>query len=145
MSHGGTVDKYIGDAIMAFWGAPIEMNNHAEQACLAALECQQRLSKLALKWEQKKKPVFKVRIGINTGEVVVGNIGSIQRLSYTVMGDAVNLASRLENLNKEYGTNVIIGHATLKELSNNFAYRFLDIVVVQRQNRESSHLRIGSS
>lgn len=131
LKHGGTVDKYIGDAIMAFWGAPIQVDDHADQACFAALKCQQRLAKLALKWEQEKKPIFAIRVGINTGEVVVGNIGSIQRLSYTVMGDAVNLASRLENLNKEYGTKIIIGQATLKELSNEFAYRFLDIVVVK--------------
>jgi len=131
VAHGGTVDKYIGDAIMAFWGAPIEMGDHANKACLAALACQQRARQLALKWASEGKPIFKMRVGINTGEIVVGNIGSTQRLSYTVLGDAVNLASRLEGLNKQYNTSVLIGQNTLEELPADFAFRLIDIVVVK--------------
>ncbi|HRI50085.1 MAG TPA: adenylate/guanylate cyclase domain-containing protein [Pseudomonadota bacterium] len=129
--HGGTVDKFIGDAIMAFWGAPGDMADHGKNACLAALGCQKALKELAVKWEREGKMVFRTRIGINTGEMVVGNIGSDQRLSYTVIGDAVNLASRLEGLNKAYGTHVIISQATLDELPDDFAYRLLDVVLVQ--------------
>ncbi len=129
--HGGTVDKFIGDAIMAFWGAPGDMADHAKNACLAALDCQKALKELARKWEREGKLAFRTRIGINTGEMVVGNIGSDQRLSYTVIGDAVNLASRLEGLNKAYGTHVIISQATLDELPDDFAYRLLDVVLVQ--------------
>ena len=129
--HGGTVDKFIGDAIMAFWGAPGDMADHGKNACLAALGCQKALKDLAIKWEREGKMVFRTRIGINTGEMVVGNIGSDQRLSYTVIGDAVNLASRLEGLNKAYGTHVIISQSTLDELPDDFAYRLLDVVLVQ--------------
>jgi class 3 adenylate cyclase len=131
LKHGGTVDKYIGDSIMAFWGAPNEMNHHATQACLAAIECNNRLRTLSKEWASQGRPVFKTRIGLNTGDVVVGNIGSDQRLSYTAMGDPVNLASRLEGLNKEYATSIIISQSVLNELPDEFVYRLLDIVVVK--------------
>lgn len=131
VSHDGTVDKYIGDSIMAFWGAPVDIENSDEKACLAALECQTRLKELESKWIAEGKPALKTRIGIHTGDMIVGNIGSTQRLSYTVMGDAVNLASRLEGLNKEYGTNTIISQSTLVNLPDEFSYRLLDIVVVK--------------
>lgn len=131
IDHGGTIDKYIGDAIMAFWGAPIEVKDHANQACLAALDCQKKVKQLAIKWAAEGKPIFNVRIGINTGEIIVGNLGSSHRLSYTVMGDAVNLTNRLEGLNKEYNTHILIGQATLNELPDDYAYRLVDIVVVK--------------
>ena len=131
IQHGGTVDKFIGDVLMAFWGAPRDMQDHAKQACLAALGCQRAVAELGRKWEREGKMVFKTRTGINTGEMVVGNIGSEQRLSYTVIGDAVNLASRLEGLNKAYGTHVIISQTTLNDLPDDFAYRLLDVVLVQ--------------
>jgi adenylate cyclase len=100
LTTGGTVDKYIGDAIMAFWGAPVELPDHALAACTAAVRNQKILLELRARWTREGKPPFQARIGINTGEVVVGNIGSAQRLNYTVIGDEVNLASRLEGLNK---------------------------------------------
>jgi len=131
LKHGGTVDKYIGDSIMAFWGAPNEMSDHATRACLAAIECKTRLRELAKKWESEGRPVFNTRIGLNTGDVIVGNIGSNHRLSYTAMGDPVNLASRLESLNKEYATGIIISQSVLNELPEEFIYRLLDIVVVK--------------
>lgn len=131
LRHGGTVDKYIGDSIMAFWGAPNETPHHATQACLAAIECNHRLKVLSKEWASQGRPVLKTRIGLNTGDVVVGNIGSDQRLSYTAMGDPVNLASRLEGLNKEYATSIIISQSVLNELPDEFVYRLLDIVVVK--------------
>ena len=131
LRHGGTVDKYIGDSIMAFWGAPNKTLDHATQACLAAIECNTRLKILAKEWTSQGRPGFKARIGLNTGDVVVGNIGSDQRLSYTAMGDPVNLASRLEGLNKEYSTSIIISQTVLNELPDEFIYRLLDIVVVK--------------
>jgi len=131
LKHGGTVDKYIGDSIMAFWGAPNKIHDHATQACLAAIECNTRLKILAKEWTSQGRPAFKARIGLNTGDVVVGNIGSDQRLSYTAMGDPVNLASRLEGLNKEYSTSIIISQSVLNELPDEFIYRLLDIVVVK--------------
>jgi len=131
LKHGGTVDKYIGDSIMAFWGAPNEVSDHANRACIAAIECNNRLKELAKKWESEGRPVLHTRIGLNTGDVIVGNIGSKQRLSYTAIGDPVNLASRLESLNKEYNTAIIISQSVLSELPNEYVYRLLDIVVVK--------------
>jgi adenylate cyclase len=126
----GTVDKFIGDSIMAFWGAPTPNPDHASSACRAALLCQERLGHLREKWKQEGKPLFFQRIGIYTGEVIVGNIGSETRMNYTVIGDAANIASRLEGLNKYYGTQIIIGHSTCELLKEEFILRPLDLVSV---------------
>jgi adenylate cyclase len=131
LATGGTVDKYIGDAIMAFWGAPLENSGHALAACTAAVRNQQALRQLRDKWRAEGKPPFSARIGINTGEVVVGNIGSASRLNYTVIGDAVNLASRLEGLNKYYGTAVLIADSTYQEARAGIVARPLDWVSVK--------------
>ncbi len=127
----GTVDKYIGDAVMAFWGAPQKVENHAYYAARAALRCQKRLSELETKWQAEGKPVFRARIGLNTGDIIVGNMGSAERLNYTVIGDAVNLASRLEGINKYYGTRIIIGETTQQLIADTFATRLLDFVAVK--------------
>ncbi|TAK03459.1 MAG: adenylate/guanylate cyclase domain-containing protein [Candidatus Manganitrophaceae bacterium] len=111
-AHRGCLDKYIGDAIMAFWGAPVDDPHHAEQACRAALEMAEVLKRLQEKWRSEGKPILEIGIGINTGEMVIGNIGSERRMDYTVIGDHVNLASRLEGLNKEFGTRILISRAT---------------------------------
>ena len=126
----GTVDKFIGDSIMAFWGAPTPNPDHASSACLAALLCQERLGHLREKWKQEGKPLFFQRIGIYTGEVIVGNIGSESRMNYTVIGDAANIASRLEGLSKYYGTQIIIGQSTRELLKEEFIVRPLDLVSV---------------
>ena len=112
----GTLDKYIGDAVMAFFGAPVDNPAHALHCCEAALQMMAQLSRLREKWriEDPSIPEVDIGIGINSGPVVVGNMGSLQRFNYTVMGDNVNLASRLEGLNKEYGTHVLISEATLQ-------------------------------
>jgi adenylate cyclase len=126
----GTVDKFIGDSIMAFWGAPMPNPDHAPSACRAALLCQERLEQLREKWKQEGKPLFFQRIGIYTGEVIVGNIGSESRMNYTVIGDTVNIASRLEGLNKHYGTAIIIGQNTCELVKEEFIVRPLDLVSV---------------
>lgn len=114
LKHNGTIDKYIGDCIMAFWNAPLEDRDHASHACLAALDMQ----KLILEWnhtyvkENPLLPVLKIGIGINTGTACVGNMGSEQRFDYTVLGDHVNLASRLESLSKNYGVTTVLGENT---------------------------------
>lgn len=131
MDHQGTVDKYIGDAIMAFWNAPLEIKDHAKVACQATLKIFQRVGELEKKWRAEGKPVFRTRIGINTGDVVVGNMGSEQRLNYTVIGDPVNLASRLESLNKYYGSNIIISQFTHEKCADAFEVRTLDYVLVK--------------
>ncbi|MCX7343546.1 MAG: adenylate/guanylate cyclase domain-containing protein, partial [Proteobacteria bacterium] len=129
--HNGTVDKYIGDAIMAFWGAPHADANHSVHCCVSALLCQRRLLDLNRKWIYEKKPQLLTRIGIHTGEAIVGNIGSSERMNYTILGDSVNLAARLEGTNKLYGTNIIVSDATVKHLHDHAVVRPLDIVAVK--------------
>ncbi|MFA4901345.1 MAG: adenylate/guanylate cyclase domain-containing protein [Desulfobaccales bacterium] len=129
--HKGTVDKYIGDGILAFWGAPVPDDNHALHACDAALFCQAKLKELNRKWASAGKSPLATRIGISSGETVVGNVGSSERINYTVMGDNVNLASRLEGVNKLYGTKIIVSRATYEAMAGEFWFRPLDIVAVK--------------
>ncbi|MBA4249057.1 MAG: hypothetical protein C0440_00485 [Candidatus Pelagibacter sp.] len=131
MSENGTIDKFIGDAIMAFWGAPQSDAKQALHACQAALFCQRRLIDLNRQWTYEKKPIFETRIGLHTGEVIVGNLGSSERMNYTIIGDAVNLAARLEGVNKLYGTNIIISDSVYKEIQEFAVTRPLDIVAVK--------------
>jgi adenylate cyclase len=131
VATGGTVDKYIGDAVMAFWGAPQEDPGHAAAACRAALRCQARLAGLRARWAAEGKPPFRARVGLNTGPVVVGNIGSEARFNYTVIGDSVNVASRLEGLNKFFGTAVLVSEATYRAAGGAAAARPLGRVAVK--------------
>jgi adenylate cyclase len=131
MEERGTVDKYIGDAVMAFWGAPVEIPGHAAAACRAALRVQARIDKLNQAWLAEGKPAFFTRIGLNTGEVIVGNMGSDERLNYTAIGDPVNLASRLEGINKTYKTQIIISHNTFELCKNEIEARILDFAQVK--------------
>jgi adenylate cyclase len=131
VAAGGTVDKYIGDAVMAFWGAPAENPAHALAACIAALRGQKRLELLRGRWRAEGRPPFVVRMGLNTGPVVVGNIGSDVRLNYTVIGDPVNVASRLEGLNKYYGTDVLISDDTRQAAGDAVVARPVDWVTVK--------------
>jgi adenylate cyclase len=126
----GTLDKYIGDAIMAFWGAPIESDRHAHQAILAALKMSEAVDRLAQSFEQRGMPPFNIGIGLNTGLMTVGDMGSSYRRSYTVMGDSVNLASRLEGLTKYYGLRILVGEATMRQATD-FAYQEIDRVKVK--------------
>ncbi len=134
--HGGVLDKYMGDGLMAFWGAPVEQPDHARRACEAALEMRQELAKL--KRERPTTNSLEIGIGANTGPMMVGNMGSQRRFEYTVLGDAVNLASRLEGLNKEYGTQITIGEETRAQLNNEYTVRMLDLVVVKGKTRPVS-------
>ncbi|WP_032112394.1 adenylate/guanylate cyclase domain-containing protein [Candidatus Paracaedibacter symbiosus] len=130
----GTIDKYIGDAIMAFWGAPQSDRDHALHACKAALHCQKRLADLNRKWNFEKKPILETRIGIHTGDVIVGNMGSSERLNYTILGDNVNLAARLEGVNKVFHTHIIISEETLHLVRDVAIVRPLDVVAVKGKN-----------
>jgi adenylate cyclase len=129
--YDGVLDKYIGDAIMAFWNAPLDQPDHARRACETALDMIRTLLVQQEAWARRGLPKLEIGIGINTGPMVVGNMGARDRLAYTVMGDAVNVSSRLEGLSKEYGTRVVIGEATRQAAGDLFAYRFLDVVAVK--------------
>ncbi len=129
--HGGTVDKYIGDGIMAFWGAPLPDERHADRALQAAIDMQQRLAKLARSLGRRGGPAMAMRIGIHTGNVIVGNVGSRARFAYTAIGDAVNLASRLEGANKAYGTSILLSEATVRHLEAQVRLRPVDLVMVK--------------
>ncbi|MBV8664489.1 MAG: hypothetical protein JO107_15465, partial [Hyphomicrobiales bacterium] len=122
VAHRGTIDKYIGDAVMAFWNAPTANNAHAADACAAALDASRRLA--------ARGDGLSMRVGINTGEVLVGNIGSSDRLSYTAIGDPVNVAARLEPVNKRYGTAILIGEATREAAGDAIVVRRVDRVAV---------------
>ena len=128
--HGGTLDKYIGDAIVAFWGAPVDDPEHARNAVLAALEMQAELLRLNVTLVEKGWPAMQIGIGVNTGSMTVGDMGSSIRLAYTVMGDAVNLGARLESKTKEYGVGILVGEATLAATPG-MTYRELDRVQVK--------------
>ena len=131
LDHGGTIDKYIGDAMMVFWNAPLDQPDHAVRACQAALKMQQRLSELNNAWEKEGRPRLDTRIGLNTGAVIVGNMGSSKRFDYTVLGDNVNLASRLEGINKYYGTSIMISFSTFLLAGEFVKARQLDYIKVK--------------
>ena len=131
LAHQGTLDKYEGDAIMAFWGAPLAQPDHARRACLAALECQAALRSLKDEFRECGWPPLDARIGINSGDMVVGNMGSRERFDYTVLGDEVNLGSRLEGANKEYGTHIMISERTYHLVKDGLETRELDMLRVK--------------
>jgi len=130
----GTLDKYEGDAIMAFWGAPIPQKDHALRTCLASLEMQKRLAALRPKWKKEGKPAMEVRCGVNTGIMIVGNMGGKDRFDYTVIGDSVNLASRLEGANKQYGSKIMISDMTFQHVKGKVVVRELDLIQVKGKN-----------
>jgi adenylate cyclase len=128
-SRGGTIDKFIGDAIMAFWNAPADEPLHAVRACEAALACARRLDEL--KGTEPGFARLSARIGVATGDVLVGNIGSHERMNYTVMGDTANLASRLEGLGKMYGTTILVSESTQLAAKDAIVMRAVDVVAVK--------------
>jgi adenylate cyclase len=133
--YDGTLDKYIGDAIMAIYGAPLDLPDHPGKACRSALEMMRELEKLNKKWTAEGKKPVDIGIGINTGPMMVGNMGSEQRFDFTVMGDAVNLSSRLEGANKSYKTNVIISEYTYEKVKGEFLCMELDSVRVKGKRK----------
>jgi adenylate cyclase len=128
--HRGTLDKYIGDAIMAFWGAPVEDPQHARNALLAALAMQRQCAPLNARFAERGWPALKIGIGVNSGTVRVGDMGSQVRRSYTAMGDAVNVASRLEGRTKAYGVGILVGEATRSRVQD-VVFREVDRVKVK--------------
>ncbi len=133
----GTIDKYIGDSVMAFWGAPLYEGHPYEHAAYAAIQCQRKLSELNARWQVENKPMFPTRIGIHTGEAIVGNLGSSDRLNYTALGDTINIASRLEHINKIYQTKIIVSESFYQEIKNKFVFRLVDYVAVKGRTKGS--------
>ncbi|MFH2069654.1 MAG: adenylate/guanylate cyclase domain-containing protein [Elusimicrobiota bacterium] len=131
----GTLDKFIGDAIMAFWGAPVPQENHAQLAVECALEMTLKLKALQEKWASQGKSIINIGIGINTGDMIVGNMGSNQRMDYTVIGDNVNLASRLETLTRQYNTNIIISESTRQSVKDKIETKLLGDVKVKGKEK----------
>ena len=129
--HGGYVDKYIGDAIMAIWGAPVPTADHAARACAAALEIRDRVAASRAGWKERYGVEIRSAGGLNTGPMVAGNIGSRQKTNYTVLGETVNVASRLEGANKSYGTSILIGEGTYLAARGSIAARAIDVVRVK--------------
>jgi len=130
VEHGGVIDKYLGDALMAEFGVPVPLDDHAVRACRAALGMRDALRRLREGWERRGMPALHARIGINTGRVLVGNLGSYRMMDYTCMGDQVNLASRMEGANKEYGTEILVSEFTWREVQAHFVGREIDRVRV---------------
>jgi adenylate cyclase len=131
LDHRGGLDKFIGDAVMAFWGVPLPLENHAQYACEAALKMQEKIAELREGWLQRRLPLLDARMGIHSGPVVAGNVGSMDRFNYTVLGDTVNLASRLEGANKFYGTKILISEDTAEFAGPTFLTRELDLIRVK--------------
>lgn len=129
--HGAYIDKFEGDAIMAFWNAPVPQEDHAIRACFAAMEMRDAVAALAPKWAEEGLPGLAVRWGVNTGDVVVGNMGTTDKVNYTVIGDQVNLASRLEGVNTEYGTTILIGEGTIEATKEAIEVREVDLIRVK--------------
>ncbi|MEW6708223.1 MAG: adenylate/guanylate cyclase domain-containing protein [Candidatus Riflebacteria bacterium] len=131
MDTGGIVDKYIGDAIMALWGTPHDLEDHQLSACCAALRCREKEKEINEWLQQKGLPTFFTRIGINSGPAIVGNFGFDKRMTYTAIGDSVNLASRLEGINKFYQTAILISQYTYNAVKNHVLARLVDVVIVK--------------
>jgi len=133
-NNAGYVDKYVGDAIMAVWGAPVPDADHAARACKAALELRANLDRLRPEWKARFGVEVYARAGVNTCEAVAGNIGSARKAQYTVLGDGVNLASRLEGANKAYGTEILVGGRTREKAGDRFVFRTMDLLQVKGKN-----------
>jgi adenylate cyclase len=132
----GTIDKFIGDSVMAFWGAPTVPDDHVYLACVAALKASHRMKQLNAQWLREGRKPMPMRVGVHCADVVVGNVGSPQRLSYTVMGDGVNIASRVEGLNKQFGTSICISDSVYGRVADRVVARPLQRVSVKGRHGE---------
>ncbi|HOT43750.1 MAG TPA: adenylate/guanylate cyclase domain-containing protein [Spirochaetota bacterium] len=135
IKYDGTLDKYVGDEIMAFWGAPVPQQDHALLACKAAIEMMSKLEEMNREWKQHNKETLDIGIGLNTGAMVVGFVGSTSRMDYTLMGDMVNLGARLEGTNKIYSTHIIISEFTYEEVKDSIVARELDLIRVKGKEK----------
>jgi adenylate cyclase len=137
LAEGGTVDKFIGDSVMVFWNAPHLQSDHVERACRAALAAKAANDALNIQFEAEGLKPFAVRVGIHVGDAVVGNVGSTERMNYTALGNSVNLAARLEGLNKEYGTSILVSDAVRKRVEPCFRFRAIASVIAKGMTTET--------
>jgi adenylate cyclase len=137
LAEGGTIDKFIGDAVMVFWNAPNPQPDHVERACRAALAARSAGEKLSTQFEAEGLKPFFTRFGIHVGEAVVGNLGSTERMNYTALGNTVNLAARLEGLNKQFGTVVLVSEDVYLRVRHRFQFRALEAIVAKGMTRET--------
>ena len=137
LAEGGTVDKFIGDAVMVLWNAPHLQSDHVERACRAALSAKAASKTLNAEFETEGLPPFRTRLGIHVGDAVVGNVGSAERMEYTAQGSSVNLASRLEGLNKEYGSTILVSEAVCKRVKHHFRFRAVASVIAKGMTTET--------
>ena len=136
-AEGGTVDKFIGDSVMVFWNAPHLQSDHVERACRAALAAKVASDALNTQFEAEGLPPFAVRFGIHVGDAVVGNVGSAERMNYTALGNSVNLAARLEGLNKQYGTTILVSDAVRKRVEYCFRLNAIASVIAKGMTTET--------
>ena len=137
LAEGGTVDKYIGDGVMVFWNAPHRQADHVARACRAALSAMAASERLNRQFDAEEMPRFVTRIGIHVGDAVVGNVGSAERMDYTVLGSTVNLAARLEGLNKEYGTTILVSDAVRQRVRHLFHCQRIATVIAKGMTTET--------
>jgi adenylate cyclase len=137
LAEGGTVDKFIGDSVMVFWNAPHSQLDHVERACRAALSAKAASDALNTQFEAEGLPPFPVRLGIHFGDAVVGNVGSAERMNYTALGNSVNLAARLEGLNKEYGTTILVSEAVRNRVEHCFRFKAIASVIAKGMTTET--------
>jgi adenylate cyclase len=137
LAEGGTVDKYIGDSVMVFWNAPHLQFDHVERACRAALSARKANDALNTQFEAEGLPPFTVRLGIHVGDAVVGNVGSAERMDYTALGNSVNLAARLEGLNKEYGTTILVSEVIRNRVEHCFRFKAIASVIAKGMTTET--------
>src|SRR5262249_16442437 len=137
LAEGGTVDKFIGDSVMVFWNAPHPQVDHVERACRAALSAKAASDALNTQFEGEGLPPFAVRLGIHFGDAVVGNVGSAERMNYTVLGNSVNLAARLEGLNKEYRTRILVRGAVRNGVEHRFRFNAIASVTAKGMTTET--------
>jgi adenylate cyclase len=137
LAEGGTVDKFIGDSVMVFWNAPHPQLDHVERACRAALSAKAASDALNAQFEAEGLPPFTVRLGVHFGDAVVGNVGSAERMNYTALGNSVNLAARLEGLNKDYGTTILVSEAVRNRVEHCFRFKAIDSVIAKGMTTET--------
>ena len=145
LAEGGTVDKFIGDAVMVFWNAPNPQPDHIERACRAVLSGRKACEKLNAQFEAEGLKPFFTRFGLHVGEAVVGNLGAMERMNYTALGNTVNLAARLEGLNKRFGTNILASEDVYLRARHCFQFRPFDAVIAKGMTKETRVFELGGA